>query len=1141
MTITNENVYTNHDSDGVTVEYAYDFRIDKFEDMHIYFDGVEEEEVSWSISGIGNPNGGAVIFNVAPADGLVITLQREIPYTQLVDLEPYTAFPANVIEQSLDILTMQTMQLQEQVNRALLGAPGSDTDYNLPFPEANKVLEWDPTGTFLINGPSEGDFQEWVDECEQAVVDAQAQVVLATEQAVISESWANASNTYAANSAVSATESEGWSELSEDWADSNYGVVVGSGYSAKSWSQQSQYWANEDEDTPVPGGGGEYSAKHWAAKANTGAVIDLTSSDPEMIEVQNIDNNERNLEIYTNVALGIAKIDATGKLPLDLISVSNLVLRGTFNGSDLCPKYGDNLIDGGEFEEACGVIWSCTNSSISDGIAHVGNATLFSSVSQTDTVSVKTNAVYEGIINIASVTGSCYAEIGDGSLEISATGETVFIMSSGAGDAGVVQIACGGGFFADINSFTIGLHSLVEGWNFEEACGVVWTCSGVGTTISGNQAILEDGGIITQESANISSVTIYKVEIDVDSIVDGSLLIQIGDNATGSVTVTGKTVLLMNSEASGGTVRIYKTGAAGTIVVNSIRVVPADTEDCVEPDYRNPSERFTTTIFASGEYYFISGVVESGVGGHINLIDRDDYIEKVTEVDDNDAILYLAEDAEQEGSPEGWYYEPGLAVVGTTAAEVAFDDTSTTVKGVTVQAFNQNLDTAVSGRLPLIGGSMTGPINMTNNEYYKGRKTNAAPVNLLTVNASNNVDIGSLNDIDAEATRVLHNGIVKLELDGTSSRFADTDVVLNNTYSIGLVDFSGGSVIESLRATINDDIDIGGIVNHPIAKAVNIWQGETEAIVIDNTDIRGVDRNIAISHDNFYSIRNYADSDDMNIVGLDDSNHALLGTINGAVNNYVRFYQGGELGAELTFSTFLVLGRNIRLDNTYSLKFNDAGVEGDICEIGLDSSDNFNIGSVGTQPTTSHVIIAQGDSTAIDINADDIRLIDRTVEVSNNKAFTVRNAADDTNIGLFSATLLDNIRIGGLYPGNDVNIIQGGVDAIEFDNTEALFYRTPTHDNQAQIDVSVSATIDFTTGGRHSVALIGDTVLSFTPTTNVGNFLVVIDTDDNTCTFQAGVLWAGGEIPDIDNGVWILSLYWNKTYWFASASQFAAV
>jgi len=72
----------------------------------------------------------------------------------------------------------------------------------------------------------------------------------------------------------------------KEWATETTGTVDTSGYSAKEYAQGTQAgaggsakeWAQRAEDSAVPGGGGEYSAKHYSAKASASASSASTSA-----------------------------------------------------------------------------------------------------------------------------------------------------------------------------------------------------------------------------------------------------------------------------------------------------------------------------------------------------------------------------------------------------------------------------------------------------------------------------------------------------------------------------------------------------------------------------------------------------------------------------------------------------------------------------------------------------------------------------------------------------------------------------------------------------------------------------------------------------------------------------------------------
>ena len=81
-----------------------------------------------------------------------LTILGDTPVTQNIDYEPYTVFPAEVVEEGFDKLTYMINELGEKVARAVILDAGSTvTDVTLPEPEAGKFLRWNSGETDLEN------------------------------------------------------------------------------------------------------------------------------------------------------------------------------------------------------------------------------------------------------------------------------------------------------------------------------------------------------------------------------------------------------------------------------------------------------------------------------------------------------------------------------------------------------------------------------------------------------------------------------------------------------------------------------------------------------------------------------------------------------------------------------------------------------------------------------------------------------------------------------------------------------------------------------------------------------------------------------------------------------------------------------
>lgn len=144
-TTTNKKQYT---ANGTQDTFAYDFLVLDKTHLKVYVDSVLRSEGSsadYTVTGIGNPSGGNVVFNAGklPANGAIVTLLRDVPMTQTADYVPNDKFSAETHEGALDKLTMLVQQVKEVQSRAVRLAINSlYSSLSLPDPVADYVLAW---------------------------------------------------------------------------------------------------------------------------------------------------------------------------------------------------------------------------------------------------------------------------------------------------------------------------------------------------------------------------------------------------------------------------------------------------------------------------------------------------------------------------------------------------------------------------------------------------------------------------------------------------------------------------------------------------------------------------------------------------------------------------------------------------------------------------------------------------------------------------------------------------------------------------------------------------------------------------------------------------------------------------------------
>ena len=236
QTETNKIVYGGLIGQSV---FGYNFRVDQKPDMEVYLAAVLIPDNEWTIDGLGNALGGNVTLNVPLAEEQTVTLLRVVDETQLVDYQPFDAFPAETHEQALDKLTMIVQQLQESIGRSASVPVDSPIEfYQLGTPVAQELIVYNAAEDGQeASGKTLAQFNQDVDD---TAVNA-AEAAVSADESLSSANNSGAAAVSSAGSAANALDSE----------------------------EKAQEWAENPEDAPVEPG--EFSALHWSAKAKINA------------------------------------------------------------------------------------------------------------------------------------------------------------------------------------------------------------------------------------------------------------------------------------------------------------------------------------------------------------------------------------------------------------------------------------------------------------------------------------------------------------------------------------------------------------------------------------------------------------------------------------------------------------------------------------------------------------------------------------------------------------------------------------------------------------------------------------------------------------------------------------------------------
>ena len=152
MGVSNQSTKVIVQGNGAQAIFSYSFLIPyNGSYVLIYTDASGNSTVldqsTYTVAGIGNPNGGMFTYPIgggAPiASGTSLTFARQDSYTQDTNFTNQNGYQPEVLQSALDIMTLQTQQLAENVSRAIQVPitetyspvlPGSTADVEAPAP-----------------------------------------------------------------------------------------------------------------------------------------------------------------------------------------------------------------------------------------------------------------------------------------------------------------------------------------------------------------------------------------------------------------------------------------------------------------------------------------------------------------------------------------------------------------------------------------------------------------------------------------------------------------------------------------------------------------------------------------------------------------------------------------------------------------------------------------------------------------------------------------------------------------------------------------------------------------------------------------------------------------------------------------------
>lgn len=163
MTVSSTTSRWGYNGDGATVAFAYDNVIFAAADLKVYAGAplaLLVLNTDYTVTGIGSPDGGNVVFAAAPDIGIKnVLILREVAATQDLKFPEGNPIPSSALSKGLDKLTVLVQQLQALAGRKLGLAKTStyEGSLDLPDPVAGRGLKWSGDGTALVNSATDPD------------------------------------------------------------------------------------------------------------------------------------------------------------------------------------------------------------------------------------------------------------------------------------------------------------------------------------------------------------------------------------------------------------------------------------------------------------------------------------------------------------------------------------------------------------------------------------------------------------------------------------------------------------------------------------------------------------------------------------------------------------------------------------------------------------------------------------------------------------------------------------------------------------------------------------------------------------------------------------------------------------------------
>lgn len=286
-----------YSGNGVVREFPTGFAFFEDDNIVVYHNGVIIN-TGYSVTGVGETDGGVVTFDVAPAEGDKIVIIRKVAIERVTDFQEGGAFRAKNINDELDRQTAFCQQIQEEIDRCV---KVEVTDDQSPEELLTEVYDKLDSATEVAEQAIGAANQATTaaQNANDAVVVAQQQIISTREYVDNAKSDIESTASNAINTVTDYVE-ETLDDLREDaikvatdaakdartWAtgeDAEVQLLEPNEHSSRGYADIARAIANAPEDVPV----GLY-------QANVGrSVLDTTDAETVLVPTPAADDNSQ--------------------------------------------------------------------------------------------------------------------------------------------------------------------------------------------------------------------------------------------------------------------------------------------------------------------------------------------------------------------------------------------------------------------------------------------------------------------------------------------------------------------------------------------------------------------------------------------------------------------------------------------------------------------------------------------------------------------------------------------------------------------------------------------------------------------------------------------------------------------------------